>query len=457
VETLTFEEIKEAVHGEAILEGTAAGYSSINTDTRKIGTGDVFIALKGENFNGNKFLLQAVESGASLCIVDEVVGDITGISKAGIIKVADTRKALLDLAGWYRKKLRTKIVGITGSTGKTSTKDLAAAALGSRFKVFKTKGNFNNEVGLPLMIFSLDNSYDIAVLEMGMNNLEEIHRMAEAARPDIALITNVGITHIGNLKTRENILKAKLEITDFFGSGNTLIVNSDSDLLQDLGEEPYRIIKTSALGEADYYAGGIELGDEHVSFSVFENGQMSPVRMRIEVPGRHTVNNALLAIACARLLGLGMEEIAEGFGNLQKTSMRLDIIRGEKFTIINDCYNANPDSMKSGIDVLKNLESRKRAAILGTMGELGDAAEEAHRMIGKYAKDSGIDLLITLGQYGEAFKEGFGDNSFAFSDYDEAVDFAAGRLGKGDAVLVKASRSMKFENIVEKLKQANHI
>lgn len=457
MEVLTLKEIKEAVRGEIIIEGPASSYCSVNTDTRKIAQGDVFIALKGENFNGNRFMLQAVESGASLCIVDEVIGDISGVRTAGIIKVEDTRKALLDLAGYYRKKLGTKIVGITGSTGKTSTKDLAAAALGSRFKVFKTKGNFNNEVGLPLMIFSLDSSIDVAVLEMGMNNLQEIHRMAEAARPDIALITNVGITHIGNLKTRENILRAKLEITDFFDSGNTLIVNADSDLLQDLGSKPYRVIRTSALASADYSASDIELGDEHVSFSVSEGGEVSPVRMRIDVPGKHTVNNALLAIACARLLGLSMDEIASGFGNLQKTAMRLEIIRGEKFTIINDCYNANPDSMKAGLDVLKNLESRKRMAILGTMGELGESAEEAHRLVGKYAKESGIDLLITLGQYGDAFKAGFGDDCFPFSDYEEATEFAAGRLGKGDAVLVKASRSMKFENIVEKLKQANHI
>jgi len=457
LETLTFDEIREAVGGEVILEGTAAGYNSINTDTRKIASGDVFIALKGENFNGNRFLKQAADSGASLCIVDELPADIAGITSAGIIKVGDTRKALLDLAGYYRKKLRTKIVGITGSTGKTSTKDLAAAALSARFKVFKTKGNFNNEVGLPLMIFSLDNSYDIAVLEMGMNNLGEIHRMADAARPDIALITNVGITHIGNLGSRENILKAKLEITDFFGTVNTLIVNSDSEPLKNLEDKPYRVISTSALAEAEYSAHDIELGDEHVSFRVSERGAELPGTVSIDIPGRHNVNNALLAIACARLLGMGMEEISEGFGNIEKTSMRLDIIRGEKFTIINDCYNANPDSMKSGIDVLKNLDSGRRAAILGTMGELGDAAWEAHRDVGEYVKKSGIDLLITLGQYNDAFKAGFGDSCAAFDDYDQAVEFAAGYLEKGDAVIVKASRSMKFEKIVEKLKQVNHL
>ena len=457
METLTFNEIKDAVGGEVILEGAATGYNSINTDTRNIKAGDVFIALKGENFNGNKFLKQAVESGALLCIVDELLTDTKDINSAGIIKVQDTRKALLDLAGYYRKKLRTKIVGITGSTGKTSTKDLAAAALSKKFKVLKTKGNFNNEVGLPLMIFSLDNSYDVAVLEMGMNNLEEIHRMAQAARPDIALITNVGMTHIGNLGSRENILKAKLEIADFFGKDNTLIVNSDSDLLENLGSRPYRVITTSAMSGAEYSAHDIALGDEDVSFRVCERGTGFNMPIRIDVPGRHTVNNALLAIACARLLGMSMEEISEGFGNLEKTAMRLDIIRGEKFIIINDCYNANPDSMKSGIDVLKNLNSKRHVAILGTMGELGNEAWEAHRMVGEYAKKRGIDLLITLGQYNNAFKAGFGDNCFTFDDYGEAVEFAAGYLKKGDAVIVKASRSMKFEKIVELLKQANHL
>lgn len=457
METLSFDEIKRAVGGEVIHEGAAAGYNSINTDTRKISRGDVFIALKGENFNGNRFLKQAADSGASLCIVDELPPDISEVTSAGIIKVEDTRKALLDLAGYYRKKLRTKIIGITGSTGKTSTKDLAAAALSSRFKVFKTQGNFNNEVGLPLMIFKLDNSYDIAVLELGMNNLEEIHRMADAARPDIALITNVGITHIGNLGSRENILKAKLEITDFFGKDNTLIVNSDSEPLKNLEGKTYSVISTSALGEADYSALDIELGDEHVSFRVAERGTELPGTIRINIPGRHNVNNSLLAIACARLLGMDMEEIAKGFDNIEKTSMRLDIIRGEKFTLINDCYNANPDSMKSGIDVLNNLGSGRHVAILGTMGELGDAAWEAHREVGEYAKNSGIDLLITLGQYNDAFKAGFGDSSAGFDDYDKAVEFASGYLEKGDAVIVKASRSMKFEKIVEKLKEANHI
>ncbi|MHC1720978.1 MAG: UDP-N-acetylmuramoyl-tripeptide--D-alanyl-D-alanine ligase [Clostridiaceae bacterium] len=457
MEVLTLTEIADAIKGEIVLRGNSQEYSSISTDTRKIKKGDIFIALKGEKFNANKFVKEAVNSGATLCIVDELMPDAWSIEGISLIKVENTGKALLDLARYYRKKLRTKIVGITGSTGKTSTKDLTAAALSSRYKVFKTKGNFNNEVGLPLMIFSLDNTYDVAVLEMGMSNLGEIHRMTEAARPDCALITNVGITHIEYLKTRENILKAKLEITDFFGSENTLIVNSDSELLSNLDSSKFRIIDTSAVHEADYSAYDVDLRDESVKFRLMENGVKHPQDICIDMPGKHTVNNALLAIACARLFGLSLEEIMQGLKKLEKTSMRLDIIRGERFIIINDCYNASPDSMKSGLEVLKNLSCSKRVAILGSMGELGNEAWNAHKMVGEFAADCGIDFLITLGKYNDAFKEGFGENCHTFEDYNEAVKFADSVLGVGDAVIVKASRFMKFENIVDKLKQANHL
>jgi len=457
LEILTLTEIANAINGEIILKSDVQQYDSISTDTRKIKQGDVFIALKGEKFNGNKFIKEAANSGAALCIVDELMPDTWSIEGMSLIKVQDTGKALLDLAGFYRKRLKIKIVGITGSTGKTSTKDLTAAALSTKYKVFKTKGNFNNEVGLPLMIFSLDNTYDVAVLEMGMSNLGEIHRMADAARPDCALITNVGITHIEYLKTSENILKAKLEITDFFGSENTLIVNSDSEMLKDLGSRDFNIINTSAEHKADYSAYDVELGDENVKFKLMEKGIKHPQVINVDMPGRHTVNNALLAIACGRLLGISLEEIIEGFGKLEKTSMRLDIIRGGRYIIINDCYNANPDSMKSGLEVLKNLNCSKRAAILGSMGELGSEAWNAHKMVGEFAADCGIDFLITLGQYNDAFKAGFGENCHTFNDYDEAVKFANSVLDHGDAVIVKASRFMKFENIVDKLKKADYI
>jgi len=455
LETITLNEIARAVDGEIVLKGEVQEYNYICTDTRKINKGDIYIALKGENFNGNNFLMDAVFSGAGLCIIDELKFDLECISNVSIVKVHDTKKALLYLAKYYRKKLRTKIIGITGSTGKTSTKDLTSAALSPRYKVFKTQGNFNNEIGLPLMIFSLDNSYDIAVLEMGMSNLGEIHRMAEAALPDLAIITNVGMTHIEYLKTRDNILKAKLEITDYFNDESLLIINSDNDMLKTIEYKKSKVISTGIESTANYSAYDISLGDDFVKFKICVDGIKQTEEFFVNVPGRHTINNALLAIVCARTLGLEFNEINEGFKALEKTSMRLDIIKGKKYTIINDCYNANPDSMISGLEVLKNYKCNKKAAILGSMRELGKEGYNAHKMIGEYARTCGIDLLITLGEYNDAFKDGFGENCFTFEDYGEAIKFAIDSLNANDAVIVKASRSMKFEKIVEKLKEDN--
>lgn len=452
MKNITFDQIAEAVGGDIIQKGELQVYNSLCIDTRKIKAGDIFVAIKGENFNGNEFALNAISSGAVLCILEETNFNSEDYKNVSIIIVQDTRKALLNIARYYRKMLKTKIIGITGSTGKTSTKDLVAAALGSKFKVFKTKGNFNNEIGLPLMLFGLDDSYDIAVLEMGMNNLGEIHRMAEAALPELAIITNVGMTHIENLKTRENILKAKLEITDFFNNENKLIINKNSDMLKKI-HNSFKVISTGIEDSADYCAFDIVLGDDYVKFKISESGKKYEEEFYIEVPGSHTVNNALLAIACARNYGLSFNEINKGFRALEKTAMRLDIIKGNSYTIINDCYNANPDSMKSGLDVLKNYKCEKRVAILGSMRELGQEGNQAHKSIGEYAKACGINLLITLGEYCADYKEGFGENCYAFEEYQEAVNFAKKYLNKNDAVIVKASRSMKFENIVEKLKE----
>lgn len=244
MENIKLEEIIKAVNGELVITGEKDEYNSVSTDTRKIEKGDIFIALKGENFNGNNFVEMAIEKGAALCIVSEINFSEGKVSKSSyVIKVENTNKALLDLAKYYRSKLDIKVVAITGSTGKTSTKDLVAAVLSEKYKVFKTEGNFNNEIGLPLMIFKLDKSYDIAVLEMGMNHFNEIHNMAEAAKPDIAIITNIGISHIENLGSRENILKAKLEITDFFCKDSILIINGDDDLLSNFESDKFKVYK----------------------------------------------------------------------------------------------------------------------------------------------------------------------------------------------------------------------
>ncbi|WP_315114431.1 UDP-N-acetylmuramoyl-tripeptide--D-alanyl-D-alanine ligase [uncultured Clostridium sp.] len=461
MEFLSIDEVVKAINGEMVKEGNFFKFNGVSTDTRKIEKGNIFFALKGESFNGNSYINVASDKGATLCIVDEIIFDKENIKECtSIIKVENTRRALLDLAEYYRSKLNIKIVGITGSTGKTSTKDLTAAALSSKYRVFKTEGNFNNEIGLPLMIFKLNNDYDIAVLELGMNNLGEIHRMCKAARPDIALITNVGISHIENLKTRENILKAKLEITDFFNEENVLIVNGDNDLLNSLSSDEFNIIKTGFNNRGDYYAHHIILNEDSVSFKVSEENSGENEDIEINLPGKHNVWNALLSIACGRVLGMSLKEIKEGLkNNINTTGMRLDIIREEKYTIINDCYNASPDSMKAGIDVLINIKGERKIAVLGTMKELGDEAYNAHKEVGKYVAEKGIETLITLGEFNKAYEEGYINETkdikkeiLSFNDEDEVIKFLKSYIKYGDVLLFKASRAMKFEGIIEKLK-----
>lgn len=454
--SLTLDEIIKAVDGEILIDGGKHNFSIISTDTRKIEENCIFIALKGENFNGNNFVVEAAKKGAIICIVDEfnftkaeVGNDVT------IIKVRDGKKALMDLAKYYRQQLKIKVVAVTGSTGKTSTKDLVAASLSKKFKVFKTKGNFNNEIGLPLMIFNLDDSYDVAVLEMGMSNLGEIHNLAEIARPDIAMITNIGISHIENLKTRENILKAKLEVTDFFNSDNLLIVNGENDLLSNIGSDRFNLLKIGMSEEFDCGAVNIILNEDSISFDVKEKGVGLTKNIHVPVPGQHNVLNSLLAIACARVLNLEFEEIQEGIVNLEATSRRLDITRNKDFIIVDDCYNASPDSMKAAIDVISSIKGRRKVAVLGTMKELGEKAYEYHKEVGEYAKIKGVSCLIAIGEYNEAYKEGFNqDERFSnFDNNDQATEFLLQNIKSEDVILVKASRSMKFETIVENLRR----
>lgn len=459
MEKLSFDEVVTAVHGSVYCRGTADTAENVSTDTRKIQKDSIFIALKGNNFDGNCFVLEASKKGAAICIIDEIKFDKTKLDNyTSIVVVKDCKRALLDLAGYYRTKLNIKVVGITGSTGKTSTKDLTAAALSGKYNVFKTQGNFNNEIGLPLMIFNIDNRFDVAVLEMGMSNFKEIHNMVEAARPDMALITNIGISHIENLKTQENILKAKLEITDFFTKDNVLILNGDDPLLSNVEGNEYGIRRTgtSCLVKCDLQAVNIKTGEKCVDFDVITSQGLE--HYHIDMPGKHNVLNAMLAIECAKQLGLCYNEICLGLKNIEPTSMRLDIIQGSKIAIINDCYNASPDSMKAAIDVLCDMECRRKVAVLGTMKELGEHAFNAHKSIGSYVAEKKVDLLVTIGEYNNAFEEGFNitdHNSLykSFDAYDDAVKYIKDYISEGDAVLVKASRSMKFETIVNQLVQ----
>jgi UDP-N-acetylmuramoyl-tripeptide--D-alanyl-D-alanine ligase (EC 6.3.2.10) len=448
---LNLAEIIKAVDGEIIVKNNEGIFNKISTDTRKIQENNLFIALKGENFNGNDYTIQAIEKGASIIIIDDVKFKIEELKNRGtIIKVKDTKEALGDLARFYRKKIGVKVVGITGSTGKTSTKDLVAAFLSGKYKVFKTQGNFNNEIGLPLMIFELSKDYDIAVLEMGMSNFGEINKLASIALPDVGAITNIGVAHIEYLKTRQNILKEKMSITDFFENKNSLIVNCENDMLKTIVEcDKFNLERVGYDSTYNLYSKNIKLTSENTSFDVVTDDNEN-YRFTLNMVGEHNVLNALIGIQIARNFGLTFEEMEKGLGNFNATSMRLEVINKDKFTIINDSYNANPDSMKAALEVLKNYSGSRKIAVLGTMGELGDYAEEAHIQVGEFAKDK-ADILLTTGEFKEYYKKGFGERTMVFESKQELMQRLTDMIKVNDTILIKASRSAKFEEITKYL------
>lgn len=450
---LNLKEIIEAIEGEVLIQNKSE-FNKLCIDTRKIKEKDIYLAIKGENFNGNSFVKEAFLKGANIAIIDEVLVDLEEVKNMGtIIKVNDTTKALLDLAHYYRTKLGLKVVGITGSCGKTSTKDLIAALLSDKYKVFKTKGNFNNQIGLPLMILELDSTIDIAVLEMGMSDLGEIDLLAKVARPDIAVITNIGLSHIENLKTQDNIFKAKMEITNYLNDNGVLIVNGEDKYLQKISNKGYEIKKIGYNHEYDVYASNIILEEDKTIFTACSKEKEAV--FEIPMAGKHNVLNSLLAIEVANKLKVSFEQMKKGLKNLEATSMRLQVIKKESIIIINDCYNASPDSMKSSLDVLNTYKKGRKIAILGTMNELGHEALEAHKDVGNYASNK-VDLLIAIGDYKDSFKEGFNkDNILTFKTKEDFINEMNNIIKKNDVILVKASRGMKFENIVNSLEEVS--
>lgn len=449
---MTFNEMLNAIYGEVIIKSEDVSFNKLCIDTRKIEKNNVFLAIKGANFNGNDFALKALEAGASIVIIDEVKFNLNEIENKGtIVKVKNTREALLNLAKFYRKKLGLKVVGVTGSTGKTSTKDLIAALLSHKYKVFKTKGNFNNDIGLPLMILELTSKDDVAVLEMGMSSLGEIELLADVARPDIAVITNIGLSHIENLKTQENILKAKMEISTFFNKENTLIINAEDKLLKNVYSNRFKVEKIGYNHEYDVYASNIILKEEETEFLAHAFGEEAV--FNLPMAGKHNVLNTMLAIEVANCLNVSFEEMIKGLENLEATSMRLQVIKKEGFIIINDCYNASPDSMKSSLDVLSAYKDHRKVAILGDMYELGEESEKAHFEVGEYAKDK-LDILIVIGRYIKNFKDGFNnDNIIMYKTKEECIKELKNIVKLNDVVLIKASRGVKLEDVVKKLEE----
>lgn len=431
-------------------------------DSRKVEAGYLFFATKGERVDGHTFIPKAVELGAA-CVVCEKEPESIADGAVPYILVEDSFQALKDIAEFYRESLDITVVGITGSVGKTSTKEFIAGVLSEKFQVLKTEGNFNNEVGLPLTILRIRKEHEVAVLEMGISEFGEMHRLSKVAKPDICVLTNIGQCHLENLKSRDGILKAKSEIFDFMSEFGYVVLNGDDDKLATLdkvqGMRPIRfgLCESSTDKERDVYATDIvSKGLFGSEATMHLEGKEYPIEVML--PGQHMVYNALAAACVARLLDMTAEEIQSGLKNVQPVGGRSHIIRAEKYTIIDDCYNANPVSMKAAIDLLTTAEGRT-VAILGDMFELGTNENALHEGVGTYAVEHDVDVLLCVGSlsrylYDGAMKawDAAGDIRY-FETKEELLEELPDILDEGDTILVKASHGMHFEEVVQKLEE----
>lgn len=451
---LSINEIIEATGGRLAAGSGETAVTGISTDSRKAGPGCLFVPLKGENFDGHDFISAAFANGAAAALAHREVPDFPGKT---LIRVSDTLKALHSLASYYRNRFSIPFVAITGSVGKTSTKEMIASALSARYNVLKNEGNLNNEIGVPLTIFRLDPQHEAAVVEMGMSGFGEIRALTSIVRPQVGIITNIGISHIEKLGSRQNILKAKLELLEGLQPGGLLILNGDDVMLS--GVKDLLKVRTVSFGleeGCDYHAYNIRSrGEMGVDFNIMLGDREYSVH--VPAPGVHNVYNALAALAAGKELSVPVHELIKGIAGYNPGNMRLNVIKTNGLTIINDAYNASPQSVKAAIDVLDEVEAERRIAVLGDMLELGEWSEKAHREVGTYASASKTDLIITVGYAAAYIAEGAAGAGFAsdrtvkLKDNEEAIHYLRKVVRQGDAILVKGSRGMEMEEIVNAL------
>ena len=437
---------------------------NFSKDTREIEENDVYVGIKGETFNGNEFYEQAFEKGAKVCILQgiEINDSIKEkYSDRAIIIVEDTIKALQDIATYKRSLYDIPVVAITGSVGKTSTKDIIASVVSMKYDVLKTQGNLNNHIGLPLTILKLKN-HNALVVEMGMNHLGEISVLSKIAKPNIAVITNVGTAHIGNLGSRENILKAKLEILDGLSENGTLIINNDNDLLHDWSNKEksnsnVEIVTYGIENESQFTATNISLKENSSEFEI--QSLHDKEEIYVPIAGTHFIYNALSAIAVGSKLNIPLNKIKEGIQKFELTKNRMELINLKNgITIVNDCYNANYDSMKASIEYIGKVSGKRKIAILGDMLELGEFSEELHKKTGEEIIKNNIDILITVGKMGKVIADTVKSadknskiNVYQCESNKEAIEIAKGVLESNEIILIKASNGMKFKEITEEL------
>ena len=449
-------DIIEITKGNLITGDENTIFDNFSKNSKEVKEGDFYLGFKGETTNGGIFFEEALNNGAKGCIIQDVEITEEHIEKYKdkvIIKVDDVVNAVQEIAKFKRNLYNIPVIAITGSVGKTSTKDIVASVVNEKYKTLKTVGNYNNHIGLPLTILNL-REHEALVVEMGMNHFGEISVLTKIAKPTVAIITNVGTAHIGILGSRDNILKAKLEILEGLQEGGKIIINNDNDLLHNWYEEnkdKYDIVTYGIDNESDLMAEDI---------ASFENGSKYILKgenksVNVPVGGNHFVQNSLCAIAVGKILQIETDKIIDGIKKFELTKRRMDITKLENgVTIINDCYNANFDSMKAALEYLGKIQDRRKIAVLGDMLELGDYSKKLHEMVGEEVTKNNIDILITVGneaKYIASTSIGNGmnkDNVIECNSNTEAINELKSIMKENDTILFKASNGMHFEEII---------
>lgn len=457
MEKLTINKILEITKGKLLTKAEDEKIENWNKDTRTIEKGDFYVAIKGETFNGNKYIEEALQKGAIGAIVDENISNtiLEKYENLPIIQVENTIKAIQEVASYKRSLYNIPVVAVTGSVGKTSTKDMIASVLSQKYDVLKTQGNLNNHIGLPFTLLKLK-EHTAIVVEMGMNNFGEISVLTNIAKPTIAVITNIGTSHIGKLGSRENILKAKLEILEGLNENGLVVINQDNDLLSQWKITTNQRINTFGINtKSDYYAYDIKQTTKGSCFKI----KLEEKEYEIKVPigGDAFIYNSLAAIVVAKELKMNTEDISKGIGDLQLTKQRMDVEKTkEGITIINDSYNASYDSMKTAIEYMKQIKGKRKIAVLGDMLELGDFSQKLHEKVGEEVAKNQINILVTVGKEAKFIEKRAKElgikESYCFENKEEAIEKINSIKTKDDIILFKASNGMKFNEMVEKIK-----
>jgi len=453
VDPTSLQQIAQWTHGALAGADPSQTVTRVGTDSRALKPGDLFVALRGENFDGHRFVAQAAAAGAAAAVVD---GAFDGEVPAGfaLLRVEDTLRALQEMAAQYRASLPLRVLALTGSTGKTSTKDFAAAVLGERYRVLKTEGNFNNHIGLPLTLLRASAADEVGVIEIGMNHPGEIAPLAAIAAPDAAIITNIGTAHIEFLGSRGGIAQEKGNLAEVLPASGFLVLNARDEFSDTIAGRTRARVVRSGIGRGDLSATLLASGMDGSRFRVRAEGE-EEVEVVLPIPGLHMIENALLALAAGRELGVPLAEGARGLSKSRITHGRLERKTLGGIQFLDDSYNANPDSMRAALRTLAVLPVEgARIAVLGRMGELGPLSEQGHRSVGRDAADARVNLLIAVGgaeagQIAEAARQGGLQEVHVVADPAAAAALLAERARPGDLVLLKGSRSARMERVFE--------